>query len=89
MSVIIGAATVIMLAFGWVIVVVNPFEWGAETSASFTWRKFDEVKRGESIARVIEMLGQPIKPAASYESVTGNDALSLALIGWVMSARFR
>jgi hypothetical protein len=57
----------------WVAVVVNPFEWGAETSSKFTWEKFGKVQRGETMVRVVDLLGEPIQPAMSYESITGDD----------------
>jgi hypothetical protein len=72
-ALIIGTAGLSLLGAGWVIVVVNPFEWGAETSATFTWEKFDEVKRGEPIVSVIQMLGQPIERETLYETTTGNE----------------
>jgi hypothetical protein len=62
-----------LLAGGWYVIVVNPFEWGAISSQRFTWEEFNAVQRGESIQQVMTMLGDPIRPVATYESASGNE----------------
>lgn len=68
-----AVAMLLAIAGAWVVVVVNPFEWGAERSARFTWQKFNEVELGQPMARVIETLGEPIKEPTTYKSTTGNE----------------
>jgi len=69
----IVVAMLLAVAGAWVVIVVNPFEWGAEHSAQFTWEKFNEVKPGQPMAQVIETLGEPIKSPTTYESMAGNE----------------
>jgi hypothetical protein len=68
----IGTAMLLVIVGAWVAIVVNPFEWGAEHSARFTWEKFNEVQPGQPMAQVIETLGEPIKSPMTYDSITGN-----------------
>lgn len=72
-AVVIGAAVLLVMAGAWVAVVVNPFEWGAEHSARFTWEKFSEITPGQPMAEVIDILGKPIQSPTTYESRSGNE----------------
>jgi hypothetical protein len=72
-SAVITLAAAALLVGCWFAIVVNPFEWGAESSRRFTWEKFDAIQRGESIEQVTKILGDPIRPVASYESASGNE----------------
>lgn len=71
-SAVIAVGAAALLVGGWYVIAVNPFEWGAESSQPFTWDKFNAVQRGESIEQVMKMLGDPIRPVATYESTSGN-----------------
>jgi hypothetical protein len=71
-SAVIAVGVAALLVGGWYVIVINPFEWGAESSQRFTWEKFNAVQRGESIEQVMKMLGDPIRPVGTYESTSGN-----------------
>lgn len=70
---LITAALLLVISLSWVAIVINPFEWGAVQSSGFTWEKFDEIRPGQPMARVIETLGEPIEAPTIYVSATGNE----------------
>jgi hypothetical protein len=60
----------LMAAFLYVVLLVDPFKWGRVHSAKFTWEKFANVKEGERIEAVIDRLGAPVRPAEPYRVMT-------------------
>jgi hypothetical protein len=72
-SCVLALTTAALIVGCWFVVIINPFEWGAESSRDFTWDKFNAIQRGQSIEQVIDVLGAPIRPATAYENATGNE----------------
>lgn len=72
----LGLAVVLFLCLAWCLLVINPFEWGAVQSSSFTWNKFEHIKTGDQIDVVIRELGEPISPPSSYKTNMPGGALA-------------
>jgi hypothetical protein len=71
-AVLTGAVALLLITGAWIVVVVNPFEWGAKHSSQFSWDKFKDIRVGQSMADVIDILGDPIASPTIYESLSGN-----------------
>jgi hypothetical protein len=67
-----GLCFVVILVAAWFyfIILVDPFKWGLVRSPRFTWEKFGKIREGDDIEAVIKNLGTPIRPAEQYRVMT-------------------
>lgn len=54
------------------ILTFDPWGWGKIRSSKFSWDKFSEIKVGEDIDAVIDLLGAPVRPAEPLTVLTNN-----------------
>lgn len=66
--VLLSLALVLFICLAWVVLVINPFEWGAVQSSHFSWERFEHIKAGDQIDVVVRELGEPISPPGTYRT---------------------
>lgn len=62
-----------VLAGAYIQVVFNPIGLGIAKSSRFSWARFEQVKRGQTIGEVIELLGEPIRAPEVLEVTEPDD----------------
>lgn len=67
-------AVVVLSAVGWVVLILDPYEWGVVQSRNFTWEKFAAVKKAEQIETVIARLGPPVRKPLQFTVLTDDAA---------------
>jgi hypothetical protein len=75
--IILGLAVLVaavLAAAGWVVLILDPYEWGVVQSRNFTWEKFATVKKGEHIETVIASLGPPVRKPLQFTVWTDDPA---------------
>jgi hypothetical protein len=66
---VVGLAVALFVC---IVLFIDPFEWGAVQSATFTWQEFEKVRNGDRIESVVERLGEPVRPPTSFVVLTTN-----------------
>ena len=58
----------------WMVLILDPYEWGVVQSEHFTWEKFAAVHEGERVEDVISRLGAPVRGPDRLEALTRDPA---------------
>lgn len=67
---LVALAGIVFIAFGFVVLIADPFSWGVVTASRFSWEEFDSIQVGEPIEAVVKRLGEPIQEPESLIVLT-------------------
>jgi hypothetical protein len=69
-GVFISLAGICVVAFcAYLVLILDPFNWGEVHSAKFSWKKFSQIKEGDAIGNVVELLGEPVEPPKPFSFI--------------------
>ena len=63
------AGICLIVFFAYIVLILDPFNWGEVHSARFSWDKFSRIKEGDAIGKVIESLGDPVEPPKPFSFI--------------------